>query len=1116
MIKLKNKFSIILIISSLILSLIVVFIFPLIFDSFKAIYFRLLIAFLIFFGTLTTILLIKLYGKKETKEFIEAKTLENLYKNEIKQKVKLLKQKFNDALKIVKRASVYKIKSRYELPWYLVLGEEGEGKSSLVKYSGLNFPINYEDKNIDDNEGFKWYFSEKSIFIDLPGHYIQQTKNPEDPILWKYFLKLFSKKRWRRPINGIILTISIDTFLNRSNKDLENFAKQLRDRFDELSQIFKSSIPIYLVITKSDKIDGFNEYFNTLSKEEKSEIFGITFKNKDLENNNISNEFIELIQRLNSSIIDKIHTEWIEENREKIFLFTEKLSQLASKIIYFTDICFSKTRYRKPLMLRGIYFTSIERNYSLSEKPKALFMKKLLKDLIFEEADIGIIDKKYQKLVKKTQVITYTASVLIILLCSFFMINSFVNLNDKLSEYKEEIIKLVDLQNKIDTKSNLEELSKVLKQFRIVNNLEEDLRTNNLFNKIFFKFDDKSNYIKDVYNKDLLSLLLNKSVNQIENNLRKDLNDFSKTWDNTKAYLMLSIEEKRENKFLQNYMESNWKKIINSEEVQKNLAIDWANLLELDFKYNIKQHLVDKSRANLIKVSTEQLIYEEWKNKFKYLDKKSFSFSEILGENTYLFRGTKYKIPGLYTKAGYDIVLIDGAKVLDDILDNNWIIGNKINLTKKERKDYYDKIIRYYFADYKRYWDEALASLTVVTFTDLFELNNQLAIFLSPDSPIITILKNLKINTNLFSKIEILQNSISEDNNTTDESTFNLVEDATIDPQSVKSLREYYKNYNELLDDDYKRKGPLNSLFSEFTKIYEIMNNMNSSINLEKDSFDIISNRVQGKISPMLVELNLMPIQIKKWYGTIIQANLDFIVKYAKTYILNQYNRDVISFYNDRLRDKYPINNSSNINVDLDDFNEFFRKDGIFDNFYKKYISNFIEINYKNSVVESRNIDGNRLSFSQEFIESLVHAEEIRKSIFKNDGTLGFSINIKPSFLSTNLATSEFSYDSNILLYEHGPIISKRISWPNIKNISNLKFKLFDLSNKIVIEEYIGNDEWAIFKFLDKNHLSKGENLTLDINYSKYGYESSYIIDGSIVPLYLRSNGLKFSLPSGL
>ncbi|RXK08772.1 hypothetical protein CRV05_13670, partial [Halarcobacter bivalviorum] len=111
---------------------------------------------------------------------------------------------------------------------------------------------------------------------------------------------------------------------------------------------------------------------------------------------------------------------------------------------------------------------------------------------------------------------------------------------------------------------------------------------------------------------------------------------------------------------------------------------------------------------------------------------------------------------------------------------------------------------------------------------------------------------------------------------------------------------------------------------------------------------------------------------------------------------------------------------------------------------------------------------------------------------------------------------SEFSYDSNILLYEHGPIISKRISWPNIKNISNLKFKLFDLSNKIVIEEYIGNDEWAIFKFLDKNHLSKVENLTLDINYSKYGYESSYRIDGSIVPLYLRSNGLKFSLPSCL
>ena len=75
-----------------------------------------------------------------------------------------------------------------------------------------------------------------------------------------------SEKAWKRPINGIILSISVDTLLSKNNKQLEYLAKNFRDRFDELSKAFMSSIPIYLVITKSDKIDGFKEYFSSLNQ----------------------------------------------------------------------------------------------------------------------------------------------------------------------------------------------------------------------------------------------------------------------------------------------------------------------------------------------------------------------------------------------------------------------------------------------------------------------------------------------------------------------------------------------------------------------------------------------------------------------------------------------------------------------------------------------------------------------------------------------------------------------------------------------------------------------------------------------------------------------------------
>lgn len=1110
------------ILSAFILSLFIIFVMPFISDSFKELSFRLLIAFCIFFGTVIIILLILLFRKKETQEMLREKALRSEYKKSIDKKVKNLKQKFNKALKIVKRASLYKFKSRYELPWYLVMGEEKEGKTSLIEYSGLDFPINYEDRFSEDDENFKWYFAEKSVFVDLPGNYIEQTKNPEDPIIWKYFLNFFIKRRWRRPINGIILTISVDTLLNKNNKDLENFAKQLRDRFDELSRVFMSSVPIYLIITKSDKISGFNEYFNLLNQDEKDEVFGITFENENFEKDNINEKFEELIKRLNSSVIDKMHFEWTEKKRGKIFLFTEKTSQLLSKITYFTNVCFSETRYRKPLMLRGIYFTTIEKNYGSNEKAKALFVKKLLDELIFQEAEISKIDENYRNKMKKIQILSYVASLLIVVFVGFFMINSFINSNDSLTEYKSKIDELVNLKKSVNQNSSFEDISKVLEQVNILSLNENKLKNESFFNKYIFKFEDKSKQLKDIYNNELLTLLLNKNASQIEKNITNELGDFSKTWDNTKAYLMLELVEKRDKEFLQDYMKKSWEKVVQNIETQQKLAKNWQNLLDLGFdSYKINHSLIDTSRARLVELSAEQLTYEDWKSKFSYLNTKSFSFSDILGENISLFDGSGYKIDGLYTKSGYEAVLKDGKRVLDEILLNNWVIGKKANLTSDEKEEFYEKIMQFYFSDYRKYWYEALSNLSVVSYNELTELNHQLAILTSPESPVISILKSLKINTNLYSPTEQIQTNLPIENRLVETISSKIPKEKIeqidiVDVKSVRTLREFYKPYHELLDDNYQPRGTLTSLFNEFSKTYEIMSNINGSVNSEEDAFKIVSSRVHGKLAPMIAQLNLMPIQVKRWYENIIQGNLGFIAKGAKNYIIKKYKKDVVSFYNERLKNKYPLNKTSQVNVKLDDFSEFFRKDGILDSFYNQYVAGFIEIDYQKAVAKPRSIDGNRLNFSKNFIANLIKSEQIRKAVFKNDGTLGTTLNIKPHTLGTNLATVELTYDASTVLYEHGPILTKRVSWPNNSSDASVKFKLYDISNKIVIEDYIDNDEWSLFKFLDQNSLSRGDNGTLNITYEKYDFKSSFLLDGSIAPLFLNNNGFSFELSEGL
>lgn len=183
-----------------ILSLLVIFLSPYLFESFKDLNFRLLIAFSIFFSSIIIILLTILFKKDETQEKIKEKKeqleLEKEYRKVIKEKIKELRTKFKEAIKIIKKSSLYKNKRKanYELPWYLVVGDKNEGKTTLLESSGLSFPLNvdYSDNQVVEEaqtNSFQWYFAEHSVFIDMPGNYIEQKQNPEDPIIWKEFLK---------------------------------------------------------------------------------------------------------------------------------------------------------------------------------------------------------------------------------------------------------------------------------------------------------------------------------------------------------------------------------------------------------------------------------------------------------------------------------------------------------------------------------------------------------------------------------------------------------------------------------------------------------------------------------------------------------------------------------------------------------------------------------------------------------------------------------------------------------------------------------------------------------------------------------------------------------------
>ncbi len=1134
--------------TAFIVSLLIIFLTPYIWDDFKDLNYRLLWAFGIFFGSIIIVLLLILFKKEETKEVIEEKKeqmqLRQEYKKIIKEKTKDLRSKFNKAIKIIKRSSLYKNKrnAKYELPWYLIVGNNSEGKTTLIESSGLNFPLNvdYSDQELIEErntESFQWYYAEHSIFIDMPGNYIEQRKNPEDPVIWKEFLKLFAKKRWRRPVNGVILTVSVDTIQNKSEKELEQYAKDLRDRFDELSVAFMSSIPIYLLVTKSDQIDGFNEYFSTLTEDEKNEILGITFdsSNENIDTTVIKPHLEDLLKRLSSSVMDKMHYEWEQDNKSKIFMFCENFSDLFDKTNLFIEMCFSKTRYRKPLLLRGVYFTSVPGQFNphalttvdqleySKYNSRGLFIKKLLNDIIFPESDIIKMDQQYRKKIKRNQFVAYGISLLFVFIVGAFMVTDFIQHNTLLHKIDNNYQQYLKERNNIVPNDSFEEILVVLNRLEKIKDYNRTKTSDDFWRLIFFKTEERNRVLLQQYHTDLVQLLLPRVANVIAKNIKNDIKDFDLTWDNTKAYIMLDKIVRRDPEFLTGYMAKYWNdKYPKNVELQNQLNNHWANVLQLGFNsYAIDLQTLKYARNRLAQLGPEQLTYKGIQNKVAKMNLDEFSFSKVLANNIGAFKGHDYLIPGFYTKKGYSIMIKEGRTLTSHILLNNWVIGARTDLSPIEIDKYYQKILSFYFNDYKNYWNKALSKLNITTYSSINSLNAQLSLLSSSQSPVISILTALKEHTELYAPSEQLEEKKDDEitkavvnkvvsgqiARAVTKKAMNSVGDV-FDNSSIKNLRDFFKPYNSLLDKTDQPTALLIDANNKINHAYQLMTAYQGAINPTKDAFEIVIDRIQGKSKPIVARLNNLPMYVKKWYQRVLLSDWNHLLTRAKTHLNKRYQEDVYSFYQQRLINKYPINKLQQMNfVKLDDFADFFRVDGVLDKFYKNYLSHFVTINPNTYAYSYKNLDGSRLNIDKDILNSFGKSFKIRRYFFNNDATLGFTLYIKPYDLSSNLATMQFMYDDKSIYYEHGPIINKKIIWPPKSQNNVVKYKLITINGTTVADKYIDND-WSLFQLIDYFSIDKKRNSEAIIKYSQDEYSGSFYLKGDITKVFTRNSSL--------
>jgi len=313
-------------------------------------------------------------------------------------------------------------KDLYGMPWYLVVGEPGSGKTEAIRHCNVGFPPGLQDRfqGAGGTINMNWWFTNHGVILDTAGRLMFEEVEAGRTGEWEEFLALLKRHRVDCPINGMLLVISAESLIADTAEALEKKGAKFAEQLDLVQRTLDVRFPVFIVVTKCDRIVGFKEFFENLEDpQSQHQMFGWSnplaldepFR-PELLDQHLRSLLEHLKVRRLGLLLDPISTENPEARRtdqiDDLYAFPKHMTEtILPRLRRYMEMIFVAGEWSaKPLFLRGIYFTSSMREgaaldaelaealgvtlESLPEgrmftKDRAYFLRDLFIDKIFRE-----------------------------------------------------------------------------------------------------------------------------------------------------------------------------------------------------------------------------------------------------------------------------------------------------------------------------------------------------------------------------------------------------------------------------------------------------------------------------------------------------------------------------------------------------------------------------------------------------------------------------------------------------------------------------------------------------------------------------------------------------------
>jgi hypothetical protein len=266
----------------------------------------------------------------------------------------------------------------YANPWFVLVGEPRSGKSSLLEASDLELePSAVERDSTDDGKNslpVRIWSGTKAAVCDISGKVFFDRWLDGSSAEWNYITKQISRYRRKRPLDGIIITIPADALLADSGDLSSHKAILMASELRGLLHNCGMNLPCYVVVTKLDLVNGFQEYAKFLEGDMRHQILGFG-NNAKFYNRKKFEEFLEKLNERLFAGAKRLIGENARKNEQspgirmdtaaKIWAFPDTFNALAENTKRYLDALFGEDNYHGTgnTYFEGIYYTSAKNMY---------------------------------------------------------------------------------------------------------------------------------------------------------------------------------------------------------------------------------------------------------------------------------------------------------------------------------------------------------------------------------------------------------------------------------------------------------------------------------------------------------------------------------------------------------------------------------------------------------------------------------------------------------------------------------------------------------------------------------------------------------------------------------